>query len=252
MSSSSLFAIYKRIKEMAAQIGYFNTGLLILHRVSVKLFGGKLRIYKYYFTAQPVFDHALLAPNRGKKIVVRQISRDDPIIKHFPRPDSVIQNRFDTRAVCLVAFKESNFVGYLWLILGAYQEDEVRGKFIPLPSFVTAWDFDVYVHPDYRLGHAFLRLWDEANRFLLDRKIEWSCSRISAFNAPSINVHKRLGTLNIGQAIFFCMGSWQLTLATIYPYIHLSTHLNSYPEFFLDTQKINIILPIKGKESTTE
>ena len=252
MNYSNLITFHERIKEIIVKIGYFNTWLVILDQVFVKLFKGRLRIYKYYFTAQPVIDQALLAPHKGRKIVVRQINRDDPIIQVFPRPERVIKNRFDSGAICLVAFNESNFVGYLWLILGAYQEDEIRAKFIPLPSTITAWDFDVYVHPTYRLGYAFLRLWDEANRFMLDRKIEWSCSRISAINASSINVHKKLGTLTMGQAIFLCMGNWQITLATVFPYIHLSTHLNSYPEFILDTQKIKTIFPKKRKDSTTE
>ncbi len=247
-----LLTIYKRIKEIVFQIGYINTAILLFHRILIKLFSGKLRIYKYYLTAQPVTNRTFLPPNRGKKITVKQISRDDPIVSAFPRPDSIIKNRFDTGAVCLVALKENVFVGYIWFMLGAYQEDEVRAKFVPLPASATVWDFDIYVHPDYRLGHTFLRLWDEANRFLLDRKIEWSCSRISVFNAPSINVHTKLGALNLGQVIFFCIGSCQLTLATLFPYIHVSTHLNSYPTFFIDTQKNNTIFPMKGKESTTE
>ena len=247
-----LLKIYKRIKEIVSQIGYFNTVFFLVHRIFVKLFNGKLRIQKYYLTAQPVTKQALLPPNRGKKIMVRQINRDDPIVGTFPRPDSIIENRFDNGAVCLVAFKENTFVGYIWFMFGAYQEDEVRAKFAPLPDLTTVWDFDVYVHPDYRLGHTFLRLWDESNRFLLDRQIEWSCSRISAFNAHSINVHKKLGVLNLGQVIFFCIGDCQLTLATLFPYIHVSIHLNSYPTFFIDTQKNKTIFPMKRKESTTE
>lgn len=237
---------------MALQIGYFNSVIFLFHRILVKLFSGKLRIYKYYLTAQPITNQTLLPPNKGKKITVRQISRDDPIVSAFPRPDSIIKKRFDSGALCLVALKENVFVGYIWFILGSYQEDEVRTRFIPLPVSTTAWDFDIYVHPDYRLGHTFLRLWDEANRFLLDRKIEWSCSRISAFNASSISVHRKLGALNLGQVIFFCIGSCQLALATLFPYIHVSTHLNSYPVFFIDTQKNNATFSMKRKESTTE
>ena len=252
MHSYKLLTIYKRIQEIVLQIGYFNTILLLLDRVLVKLFNGRLRLYKYYLTAQPVTDQALLPPNKGRKISVRQISREDPVISVFPRPNSVIKNRFDSGAVCLVAFKDNTFVGYIWFMFEGYQEDEVRAKYTPLPSSHTTWDFDVYVHPDYRLGHTFLRLWDEANHFLLDRKVGWSCSRISAFNGPSINVHSKLGALNLGQAIFFCIGSWQLTFATLFPYIHFSTHLNSCPQFYLNTQKINTNFPMRRKESTTE
>jgi hypothetical protein len=164
------------------------------------------------------------------------IGEQDGIIREFPRPAAAIQARFKQGAKCLVALKEQHFIGFLWILPGSYQEDEVRARYIPLPVEQTAWDFDVYVAPDSRLGLAFLRLWDEANCILRDDDILWSCSRISAFNSGSLDAHARFGTIRLGSALFFCAGRWQITFSSIPPYFHLSSRPDSFPEFRLDTE----------------
>lgn len=181
---------------------------------------------------------ALLPPRQGRNIEIRLIDEQDEVIGQFPRPAEAIKERFRQGAKCLVAFKEGQFVGFLWLLLGSYQEDEVRALYTPLPKERTAWDFDVYVEPGSRLGFTFLRLWDEANHFLKHHDIAWSCSRISAFNAGSLSAHARLGTVRLGSAIFFYAGRWQVTLASLSPYFHLSSYPGSFPEFRLDTRKL--------------
>lgn len=236
---SNVVIIFKRINQLFSMIGYLNTGLFILNRFLTSLFGQNICIYKYYLIAQPVNSKSLLPPNKGKKIAIRLINKQDPVIKLFPRPLSIIEDRFEKGAICLVAFKDEKFVGFIWLIFKPYQEDEVRARFIPLPSESTAWDFDVYVEPDYRLGFTFLRLWDEANQMLIKKGFRWSCSRISAFNSNSLKSHAGFGTITLGQAIFFRIGSWQITFSSLHPYIHLSFHFNSFPEFYLKTQKLN-------------
>jgi hypothetical protein len=39
----------------------------------------------------------------------------------------------------------------------------------------------------------------------------------------------------LGSAAFICAGRWQLTVASIAPYLHLSTHSGSFPAFRLNT-----------------
>ncbi|MEP6878734.1 MAG: hypothetical protein ABI865_07775 [Nitrosospira sp.] len=180
----------------------------------------------------------LLPPGRGKKTEIRLIHEQDEIIRQFPRPATVIRERFEQNAKCLVASKDQQFVGFLWLLLESYQEDEVRARYIPLPVGQTAWDFDVYVVPESRFGLAFPRLWDEANRFLRENNILWSCSRISAFNTDSLGAHARLGSLSLGSAVFFYLGQWQITLASVSPYFHFSPHSGSFPEFYLNTKEL--------------
>jgi hypothetical protein len=226
------------LSQMLQQWGWFNLGLFILNKFIATLSKGSWRIYRYHFVAQPVPAEALLPPRRGRNIEIRLIDEQDEVIGQFPRPAEAIKERFRQGAKCLVAFKEGQFVGFLWLLLGSYQEDEVRALYTPLPKERTAWDFDVYVEPGSRLGFTFLRLWDEANHFLKHHDIAWSCSRISAFNAGSLSAHARLGTVRLGSAIFFYAGRWQVTLASLSPYFHLSSYPGSFPEFRLDTRKL--------------
>lgn len=239
-----MIAITKRknaLSQMLQQWGWFNLGLFVLNKIIVTLSRGSWRLYRYHLIAQPVPSGALLPSGRGKKIEIRLIDEQDEVIGQFPRPAEAIRERFRQGAKCLVAFKEGQFVGFLWILLGSYQEDEVRARYTPLPKERAAWDFDVYVEPASRLGFTFLRLWDEANSFLMSHGILWSCSRISAFNTGSLNAHAHLGILSLGSAIFFYAGRWQITLASISPYFHLSSYPGSFPEFRLDTQELGKI-----------
>jgi hypothetical protein len=238
--------------EMLRQWGWFNLSLFLLNKFFVAVSNGGLRLYKYHLIAQPVSRTPLLPSRRGRSIDVRLIHEKDEIVRQFPRPAAAIQARFAQGAKCLVAFKDEQFVGFLWLLLGSYQEDEVRARYIPFPEKRTAWDFDVYVEPNFRLGFTFPRLWDTANAFLMEHDVLWSCSRISAFNAGSLGAHARLGTTTLGSAIFFCAGPWQITLASVAPYFHLSTHSGSFPEFRLNTQGLEDISRSEKDKTTME
>ena len=237
---------------MLRQWGWFNLSLYLLNRFLVMISKGSLSLNRYYLVAQPVAEASLLPSGRGKKVEVRLIHEHDAIAQQFPRPAAVIQARFGQGAQCLAAFKEDRFIGFLWLLIGGYQEDEVRARYIPLPAGQAAWDFDVYVAPDFRLGLTFPRLWDEANRVLNKEGVRWTCSRISALNVGSLESHARLGTVPLGSAIFFCAGHWQVTVASISPYLHLSAHPGSFPEFRLNTQGLGETPSAPQVKSTME
>lgn len=179
-------------------------------------------LYLYHFVAQPVRADAWLPPSRGQSIGVRLVDSKDPVLKEMPLDDKVIEYRATQNAVCLGAFKDGRMIGCLWLCLGPYREDEVRCNFVPSPSGRAAWDFDVYLRPEHRLGLGFTRLWDEANRFLRARNIRWSISRISVFNRSSLTSHAKLGARRIGSALFLRRRKLQLMLASLPPYLHLS------------------------------
>jgi hypothetical protein len=161
----------------------------------------------------------------------------DPVVRQFPRPDWAAPYRFNQGAVCLVALKAGTFAGFLWLTLGSYQEDEVRCRYVPLPPGKSAWDFDVHVEPEYRNGIVFLKLWDEANRFLTAHQIQWSLSRISAFNSGSILSHAKLGAQRIGAVTFLSIGSWQIAASTVRPYLHFSARAGSLPTYALNPEQ---------------
>ncbi|SEP35979.1 GNAT family N-acetyltransferase [Nitrosovibrio sp. Nv6] len=239
---------------MLQQWGGFNFCLFLLNKLLVKASGGSCRMYRYYFTAQPVAKAALTPQGKGGKIEIRLIDEHDEIVRQFPRPAAAIQARFEQGALCLGASKDAHFIGFLWLVLGNkyYHEDEVRARYITLPTEQTAWDFDVYVAPDFRLGRTFSRLWGEANRILAENGVLWSCSRISAFNSGSLRAHAHLGAVSLGSAIFFYAGRWQLTFASISPYFHFSSHADSFPEFRLHTEGLRATCSPPQDKSTME
>jgi hypothetical protein len=228
-------SLFQSFQELSRDLGWLNASLYAFKKLLLRGLRGRASFYKYYLVAQPVRRTPLLPAGRGRTIEVRLVDASDPVVRQFPRPGAVIRERFQQGAKCLVATKDGQFIGFLWLLFDTYIEDTVRASYSPQPSAQAVWDFDVYVEPRFRVGFAFLRLWDEANRILSDRGIEWSCSRISAFNPGSLGSHARLGNRTLGTAMFFCAGRWQLTCATVAPYIHLSTQAGSLPVFRLNT-----------------
>ena len=225
------------VQEAIHQFGWADGSLYLLDRLLSVISRSRLRLHKYYLVAQPVPQSQWLTTRRGQTLEVRQIARHDPLVGAVPRPEWAIDYRFDQGAICLVELNEGTFIGCFWCTLGPYLEDEVRCRYIPLPEGLSAWDFDVYLDPSQRNGVAFLKLWDEANRFFRDRNIRWSMSRISAFNKPSILSHGRMGAKRMGSATFLLIGSIQVSLTTMPPYLHLSSGPDSYPTLTLNPER---------------
>lgn len=224
-------------RQTIRELGWLNGWLFALERLLAAISRGRMSLRKYYFVAQPIPAIRWLPPQRGATLEVRRITESDPIIKEFPRPKWAVPYRFKQNAICLAEFKADSCIGFLWFTLGPYQEDEVRCRYVPVPEGKSAWDFDVYLHPEHRNGVAFLKLWDEANSFLATRGISWSLSRISAFNKNSIFSHARMGAKRIGAATFLSVGPFQICSATTPPYFHLSTHPDSFPIFVLSPEQ---------------
>ena len=186
-----------------------------------------------------------LCGGRGKNIAVRLCRHRTDLPAGYPRAERVLEQRYANGALSLAAFKGRNrgnndggeLTGFLWLTFDAYQEDEVRARYI-LVSADSSWDFDVWVAPQERFGPSFGRLWDEANRLLRARAVRWSCSRISAFNGASLRAHARFGTVRLGTATFLCCGRWQWMFATLAPYVHLSHRASSFPRLVFDTSRL--------------
>lgn len=175
---------------------------------------------RYLLTAQPVPD-AAQALRLGKLTFV-ELHAGDPRLKDLPLDDRVLAYRFGLGAVCLAAIEDGRAVGCIWFCFGAYEEDMVRCRFDLHPRATTAWDFDVYIAPEHRLGRTFIRLWDAANAYLRTRGVCWSLSRISAYNQASLAAHRRLGARVIGRASFLSLGPLQIMWANSAPYFHLA------------------------------
>ncbi len=178
--------------------------------------------FRYRLVAQPVAAKPLLPARRAAGWEVRQLAPGDAALAAMPLTGAKLDERFAQGAVCLAVFRDNRMRAYLWLCFGAYDEDEVRCRFTPTPSGRTAWDFDVYVFPEDRGTLAFARLWDAANALMRERGVDWTVSRVSAFNAPSLSSHRRLGARVVGDALFVRLGPAQLMLSDLRPRFHLS------------------------------
>jgi len=217
------------LPELVRRLGARDAALYAIARLLGGISRGRCRLLKYRFVAQPIPDAELSGVRPGGSFRVRQVAFEDPVVARFPRPPAVIARRFRDGARCFVAEAKGEFAGFLWLQHGGYDEDEVRCRFVPLPRQDTVWDFDVHLEPEQRMGRGFVRLWDAAMADLRQRRVRWTMSRISAFNADSLRAHARLGAREVGSATFVCAGTWQLALFSSKPYVHFSRDDRSIP-----------------------
>ena len=221
-----------KLADLRKEFGTLDAVLWMVNS-AFRLFGARLPIIKYYFVAQPVPGESPLPPHRGRSVEVRRMERGDPALADLPLTGDVLRFRFGQNAICFGAFQDGAVVGCLWLCLGRYDEDEVRCTFVLRPEGKTAWDFDVYVRPEARGGFAFMRLWDEANAYLRGLGVDWSLSRISAFNPGSLGAHGNLGARRIASALFLRIGFVQLMLSAFRPFVHFSVSPRQVPRLTL-------------------
>jgi hypothetical protein len=215
-----------------AQLGFATTCWLVLDRILSRLSSGSWKLHRYYFVAQPVRPDSL-CKGRGADVEVRLCRKLEELPVPYPRPDAVLEQRVAQGATSFAAFRRGELAGFLWLLQGDYLEDEVRARY-RLASPRLAWDFDVWVRPENRLGAVFGRLWDEANSQLRADGVQWSCSRISAFNPDSLRAHGSNGAARFGSATFLRCGQWQWMLSTLAPYVHLSRGPAACPQLRID------------------
>jgi len=223
-------ANFGKFKTLREGIGLWNTCLYLMARLCSSVGGGRLRIVKYYFMAQPVpFTAADETATTGAFRVDWAHPRSD-LFTQVERPAATIAARFAQGACCLAATTgESQLAGFLWFIVGPYDEDEVRVRFIGQPAGKVAWDFDVTIMPRYRMGRLFTYLWHRASKELRARGIVQTVSRISAFNIGSLASHRRLGAREVGEASFLCVGGLQIMKSTLAPKWHVSWREDQRP-----------------------
>jgi GNAT superfamily N-acetyltransferase len=214
--------VFESLRRTARELGTSNAMLYWASRILHVVSRGRVRVVRYVLVAQPVPLRALAPPRRGQSIEITEADSSTVRKTQFDRPPHVISRRLDVGSRCLLARKNETQVGFQWFTTHDYPEDEVRCVFELRPEDRCAWDFDVFVHPDYRTQPVFLRLWDECNALLRAEGITLSLSRISAFNTDSIRAHRRLGATTIAVATFLTAGKWQLAWLPMSPWLHLS------------------------------
>jgi len=240
----------RRLASTLRQLGPIDGLLYLAHRALGKLSGDRAGIFRYYFVAQPVPD----APSTLKaapRTPVALIDAQDPLCASFPRPPHVIAKRFHDGNLCFAARSAERFAGFLWLASGSYEEDEVRCLYRLAQPEQSAWDYDVYVEPEYRIGRTFARLWEAANRHLVAGGVRWSFSRISGFNPGSLQVHRKLGIRRLFSATFVRVGPVQITLAGASPYIHVSLSPRTRPTLRLSPPQDGRSAALRGDGAAT-
>lgn len=199
-----------------------------------KLSLGRATLRKYYFVAQPVQHPAPASRPPGGATRLYVADQADAVIAQSGRPGRVIADRFAQQARCVVAEKNGELAGFIWLCPRLYREDEVRCDYRWTPGAAAVWDFDVYVAPPFRLGRLFARLWEHAHALLSREGVQWTLSRIDAFNARSLAVHRKLGAQELASGWFLSFGTLQVAAFNVAPYLHLSLGGGRRPEVCLD------------------
>lgn len=218
----------QRIVANVSQLGWVDGLIYLVARTLSKLSGRRARIVRYYLVAQPV-PHDARSTRPDIKTTVAFIDADTPLASQFPRSPEVIAHRYSNAARCVAAQSGDRFAGFIWLARGGYDEDMVRCRYEFAQPAESAWDFDVYVEPDFRIGRTFARLWDAANQQLSSEGVKWCFSRIESSNPGSLHAHRRLGIRKLFSVTFVCLGSVQLTFAGAAPYVHASLSSRSRP-----------------------
>jgi L-amino acid N-acyltransferase YncA len=211
-----------RLSETVRQLGLRDACVFVASRLLATVSGGRARIHKYYFMAQPVASARLPAAS-PRAFSLAFVDEADPRHRQCDRPARVIAARYAQGARCLMATTaDARVAGFLWYVVGPYDEDEVRARFCPLPAGTTAWDFDVEVAPAHRMTRLFSTLWRRAFESLAAQGVTHTVSRISAFNPPSLAAHRRLGATRVGSASFLAIGRLQLMASSVAPRWHCS------------------------------
>lgn len=238
----SMISVVTKLRTLIARMGWRRASLYLLQRIIHWVPG--CRLYLYHLVAQPVC--VLSSSTKSSSIYqIRQVSREEYDCAWFPRPAQIIEARYDQGCICLVAFKQGIAVGCLWLCPGPYLEDEVRCCFIPIPASETAWDFDVYISPPFRLGRLFALLWQAANTWLEACGIRWTMSRIDGLNIDSLRAHQRLGAQSTGNAAFLLLGPIQMMFSSLAPYWHFSWNSAQIPHLTIEAPGIRSLAPLR-------
>jgi hypothetical protein len=213
--------MFRRLTSSFREFGLFAGLLYAIDRVFCRLSPG-LRLYFYHLMVQPIPDKPLLPARLTRQLEIREVKRGDSEVAVMPARPDIKESRFEQNAICLGAFRNNQFIGYIWFSFSAYEEDEVRCTYV-LPAWGQAvFDFDLYLFPEHRMGIGFIGIWNGANEFLRSRGIKFSFSRLTRFNVASQRAHDHLGWKLVGRTVFLKVWDLQLMVATIFPYLHLS------------------------------
>lgn len=216
----------RRLKNIAVDIRTMGTAGWLVYttdRALGLLSRGRAGFHVLRFYVQPVPEKELVPGRANDSLTVGLIDRDAVPEPAFGRPRGAVPQRFDDGSFCIAALKGDELAGFMWLQPGVLRERIVRCRFHALPSARIEWDYDFYIHPRYRLGRLFARLWDTAFLDLRERGVMATVSWVHLHNRASSSAHARLGATPIGWAMFLVMFGHQVMITSMRPKFAYST-----------------------------
>lgn len=200
----------------------FGAGLLYAINRVLRALSPRLGLQVYELMGQPVSAVPLLPSSRTRNLTFAEVPSGDPAIERMPARTEIKAQRFEQGAKCLGVYRKGDLMGYIWFCFGRYREDEVRCSYELNEPERSAFDFDLYVFPEYRMGTAFASIWYSANEYLRERGMQATYSRMTRFNLTSRNAHARLGSRRVGRAAFLQVWALEAMVATVRPYVALT------------------------------
>jgi len=212
--------MFQRLAGPFKSFGLFPGCLYAINRVLGQL-SPRFSLLYHDWMVQPIPEKPLLPGRLGQSYETREIPEGDVLIDRMPLRPEVRVSRFAQDAICLGTFRKGELIGYIWLSFDTYEEDEARCTFVLEPESESVFDFDLYVLEKYRMGMGFAAVWDGAARYLRERGIKHSYSRLDHFNQKSAAAHDHLGWKLVGRAIILRLWSVELIIASIRPHVSL-------------------------------
>ena len=214
---------FKRLAGSFRQLG-LRAGLLYIMQYLLRPLNPVVALFVYELVEQPVAAAAGLPARHQALVRWSEVGPDSPEVAQMPPAHAVKQMRFAQGARCIAVYRKSDFIGYVWFCFRQYEEDEVRCVYLLDRPTNSAFDFDFYIFPEFRLGRAFGTMWDAGNEFLRANGVTNTYSRISRFNLASRQAHARLGARVVGRALFFRVGPIELSWSGLssFPFFNLT------------------------------
>jgi hypothetical protein len=199
------------LKSTYRELGLLSGSVYLIDQAMQRLWPNS-GICFYDWVVQPVTKDRLLPESRAARYRHQIVKGNDPLVEQMPILPEIVSKRIDQEAECVALFKGENLVAFIWLAYGSYIEDEVRIDFHLQPEEESAFDFNLYIFPKYRLGYAFAAIWDIANDYLYQRGIRYSYSRITHLKRNSFSSHSKLGAKKIGASLTLKLGKLELSV----------------------------------------
>lgn len=197
----------QKVRELVRECGFADATLISIFRIVRVVSCGTVLIRKYYLFTQSWDFIPVLPTRRGNSIRLRLITGNDlangneSALLRFPRPKQELRARLSEGAECIIAELGEKVAGFLWFSASSFVDQETGIQFEIRPEGASAWDFDVFVAPEFRGTPVFYRLWSRLASELSGRGVAASTSLVWASNYESIYAHMRLGARALASGV---------------------------------------------------